>query len=366
MAIAPAVKQLIPTSDITWDNLGNAFATPEQEKALAYPPAKLTYIEVEGVQSLSYSKLNTLYECPRKFQLRELEGRRSFTPTAHTAFGHAYGAGVQTFLQYAPEPLPEYASPDEMLAHAECTHRATALAVASALAAWDTYDITDTDNQGIKGFYDAVRGIRIFIAQANLILDQYKLHTFTCADGSTKPAVELLVYIEVTEGYSYQMHIDAVLEDRLTGALCVLEIKTGSRAFTSSDYENSSQTMGYCVSMQAHGLLSDRQVEHKAIYLCYNAKDMQMQLFEFNRSLDVGMEWVATLLLDVQAIETYKEYNLFPRRGGSCRNFNRICEHFTTCSLAVRDTHDGGDSFSSTGIEAADIYITSSKLLALC
>lgn len=362
------IVQRVPTADITWDNFGTVYVTPEQAKKLEYPPAKLTYIQVEGVQSLSYSKLNTLYECPRKFQLRELEGRRSFEPTAHTAFGHAYGAGVQTYLQYAPAPLHPNADLQEAQEHKQQTERATAIAIVAALAAWDTYDITDDAPKGGKSFYDAVRGIRIFIGDtASTILEQYKLHQFVCADGSIKPAVELLCYIEVTEAYSYQMHIDAVLEDRATGALCVLEIKTGSRAFARADYENNSQTMGYCVSLQAYGMLSDIQVEHRALYLCYNASDMVTQTFEFARSLDIGMEWVATLLMDVQTIETYKEFNLFPRRGGSCKNFNRICEQFTTCTLATRAPNDSNDdSFAHAGIELADIVISSDKLLALC
>ena len=352
----------ISTTDpdaITWDNFGAALA-PQHVQVKPYPPAKLTYIRVAGVQSLSYSKLATLHECPRKYQLRELEEQRKFEPTAHTAFGHAYGAGVQTFLQYAPAPLQPNAELDTAQEHHAQTELATAKAMCAALAAWDTYDIDDIDAGNIKGFYDAVRAIRIFIGDSGAILDQYKMWEFS----PTKPAVELLCYIDVTEGYSYQMHIDAVLEDRVTGALCVLEIKTGSRPFERADYENSSQTMGYCVALQAYGLIQDRQVEHRTLYLCYDAKNMNTQIFEFNRSLDVGMEWVVSLLLDIRSIETYKEYELFPRRGSACRNFNRKCEHFSTCTLAVRQPV-ADDSFSHTGIEAADMYITSDMLLAL-
>ena len=87
-----------PDWDVPWAEVGLPPAGAPK------PPKRLGYVAQEGVIALSYSRLNTLYSCPRKFQLSELMGRKSFSPTMHTAFGHAYGAGVQTFLQYAPSP----------------------------------------------------------------------------------------------------------------------------------------------------------------------------------------------------------------------------------------------------------------------
>lgn len=316
-----------------------------------YPPAKLAYIEEDGVLGLSYSKLSMLHTCPRKFFLKNIEAQGSHNPNIHLAYGHAYGAGVQTYLHYA-----------SMDSSPKGLERALKYACCMAFASWDMYDIDEVLEASNKSFNTVIRALRIFALDAAQLLEDYTIFMFTDKHGKEKAANELLVYVELTEGYSYQMHIDCVLQHKQTKQLAVVEIKTGSRPFERSDYQNSAQSMGYCVALQAAFGLD--QVQHTTIYICHNSKECDTTIFVFERGLDIGMEWAATTLLDVQAIETYKAQEFWPRRGENCKAFNRTCEFFGTCHMQQYRTQQEG-SYSKLGKDAADILVSSEQILAL-
>lgn len=323
------------------------------EPAKPYAPARLAYIAEEGVVGLSYSKLSTLHSCPRKFFLKNIEDTGQHKPNIHFAYGHAYGAGVQTYLHYA-----------SMNSSPQGLQRALHYALVMAMASWDMYDLDAEDERSCKSFAQVVRAIRIFAIDAAQLLDEYTIYMFVDKHGNEKAANELLVYVELTEGYSYQMHIDCVLQHRETGQLAVVEVKTGSRPFERSDYQNSSQSMGYCVALQA--AFGADQVQHTTIYICHNSKDCDTTIFVFDRGLDIGMEWAASTLLDVQAIETYKEQGFWPRRGASCKEYGRTCEFFGTCHMQqYRTEANKRGSYEALGKDAADIIVTSEQILAL-
>jgi len=318
---------------------GTGEATP------ANPPAKLGYIAVEGVTNLSYSKRNSLHKCPRYFHLKEDKHLGSFRPNAHTAFGHAYGAGVQTFFLYA-----------DKLGHAEAEKRA----VVAALAFWDTYNIYDADPKEIKTLWAAVMAVRKFCREDGLLLlEDYKLarHPHT-----GKALVELLYYIHIGDSYADQGHIDLVLENRVTGELLVVEVKTGSAEFSDADWANSAQTIGYNVVLQAYGAMSKQQVAYHVLYLCYDAKNCALQQFHFSRSLAERAEWVASLMLDVQLIEMYKSGGVWPKRGTQCRQYKRNCEFYGTCDL-TRLAPPSDVTYAGLPIEAADFVTSVEELI---
>lgn len=316
--------------------------------ACAPAPAirKLPYVVEPGTVVLSYSKLNTLYECPRKFQLAELLGLRAFLPSAHTAFGHSFGAGVQEYL------VARCKGHDLELARG--------IAICAAVAAWDMPDLWAQDKRGIKSIERALLAIDRFIEMyADRILDDY-----TVAIVGDKYAVELLCYLRINERYNYQGHIDLVLQDRCTEELVVLEIKTGSRAFNSSDWANSPQALGYNCMLQAHGAMSGTQTAYRVLYLFYDAYGMDFTLHPFEKPATVRAEWLTSLLLDVQSIEMYESNALFPKRGNSCNNFNRNCEYFGTCDLTQHHhaaPHEG--AYESLPLSAVDVYLDAEALL---
>lgn len=328
----------------SWDNLASA--------AKPYPPARLRYIQVADVTGLSYSKLSMLHECPRKYHLQNNENRGGFTPNIHLAFGHAYGAGVQTYIHY------HHVYEGQLNGQQLALERA----IVAALAAWDMYDLNDYDINSGKDFGSVVQAIKIFAIDSVQLLQDYSIYMMPLPDGTTKAANELLVYVQLTDSYSFQMHIDTVLQDRVTGELAVLEVKTGSRPFEQSDYSNSAQSMGYCVALQAKFGLN--KVQHKSIYVCYDSKKRDTYIFEFVRDLSIGMEWAATTMLDVEQIERYRENDFWPRRGQSCKSFNRPCKFFGNCNL-MQYAQPALTSYEADGIEAADIVVASEQILAL-
>lgn len=320
--------------------------TPAKPEAA---PKRLGYVKIPGVQDLSYSKLNTLHSCPRKFRLAELEGRKQFSPSAHTAFGHAYGAGVQEFIRYYDQLGPE---------------RAQQRAVVAALAAWDTFDLDDADAKGIKSFWKATQAVALWCVQEGArLMEDWELAVLDI-NGRVVDGIELQFYIRIGERFSYQGHIDLVLRNRHTGELCVLEVKTVSRPSAQSDWANSSQTIGYNVLLQAMGALHDEQVSYNVRYLVYNASAQETTEFQFSRSLAERSEWVTSLLTDVRQMELYSELGIWPKRGGSCRAFFRDCEFFGTCDLSyIAHGEPELGTYEATPLEDVDFVIDIEQLL---
>lgn len=353
-----------PDWDAAWSDIGKAPAGAPK------PPKKLGYVAQEGVIGLSYSRLNTLYTCPRKFQLSELMGRKSFSPTMHTAFGHAYGAGVQTFLQYAPSPpaLEQYEGIDpdwDATLYEQKLERAKQRAVVAAVAAWDMYSLdpeATTASMAKKSIWEAIQAVSTFCEQeAPALLEEWELAYLP----SGKPMIELMFYIQAGR-YSYQGHIDIVLRHRHTRELCVFEIKTGSKPASQADWANSSQTLGYNVVLQAFGLTELTQPAYYVKYLCYDVSGRTMQIMEFTKSPAERVEWIASILMDMQQMDLYAEHGIWPKRGGSCMEWFRPCEHFMTCDLStatIAPPEQG--SYESMSLDEVDLVLTLEQLLEL-
>lgn len=318
----------------------------------ANAPAKLGYIKLPGVLDLSFSKRNSLHKCPRYFHLREHKHMGNFQPNAHTAFGHAFGAGVQEFFLWLAR--------GEEAGRPDAAEAAKKRAVAATLAWWDTYNIYDADTREIKTLWEAALAVEKFcMFDGAKLAEEYKLayHPTT-----GKPLIELLYYIRIGDRYSDQGHIDLVLQNRVTDELVVFEVKTGSSEFSDADWANSAQTIGYNVVLQHFGAMSGEQTAFHVHYLCYNAKDRELQQFRFSRSLAERAEWLASLMLDVQLIESYEQSGVWPKRGSNCRQYKRNCEFYGTCDL-TRLSAPSDASYAGLPLEAADFVCSIEELL---
>jgi hypothetical protein len=319
--------------------------------APAGQPKRLGYVRIPGVVNLSFSKLSTFYTCPRKYMLGELEGMRKFNPSAHTAFGHSYGAGIQ-----------EYARWVDKLGHDKAVQRA----VVGALAAWDTYSLDDVDAKGIKSFWRCTQAVALWCErEGRRLLEVYELANLEL-NGRTVPGIELEFYVHIGEHYNFQGHIDLVLRHRQTGELCVVEIKTMSKPPAPADWANSAQTIGYNVVLQGVGAMAAEQVAYHVLYLCYDASAMELTELPFSRSLAERSEWVTSLLADVQQMEMYKELGVWPKRGSQCMNYKRACEFFGICDLShtARSAPDIG-SYEDRALEDVHFVTRIEDLLEL-
>lgn len=304
------------------------------------------YVEPDGVV-LSYSKLGILHTCPREFQLGELQGLKAFMPSAHTAYGHAVGAGVQEYLVARTKGY-------------DCEH-SLAIATVAAMAAWDMPSLWESDKRGIKTIERAMLALQRFAA----FLGERLLQQYTVPQFAGKFAVELFFVLRLTEAYTYQGHIDLVLQDRETGELVVLEIKTGSGAFDVADWANSSQALGYNCVLQAYGTISSAQAAYHVLYLYYDAAGLDWTLQPFSKPAAVRAEWLTSMLLDVQTIETYRQTELFPKRGSQCKRFGRTCSFFGTCDLTHQPTHrlPTEGAYESISETAVDIWVSADAVL---
>lgn len=275
---------------------------------------RLGYVKIPGVINLSFSRLSVLHSCPRKFFLREVavEGVVR-NDTVHTAFGSAFGAGIQELLRTG----------------------SLERALLFAFSHW-SLDLDEQDYKSNKSVWTALRGVELFYLH---YLPGLQEEGFELAYLDGKPCIELFYLIKFKDRYNHQGHIDIVLYNRKTNKLVVLEIKTTSRASHPADWQNSEQTLGYSVVLDSvaeqYGIGVGFEVEYLIYNPSINLSDEESNWgftnYTFVKSGQTKADYLLDTMMDVQQIETYFENRFFPKRGNACRAFNRVCEYFGQC-----------------------------------
>lgn len=332
-------------------DLDSALDSPitSQKSGISDGSGKLNYVRIPGVIDLSYSRRQTLNSCPRKFLLREIHQRTEHVPTAHTAYGHAFAAGVQNFL----------------------VHKDEELAVIATLAAWNA-DFDEEIPRDKKSIFWAVHKVRLFINNIYPLHFKGKWEVARLNDG--RPAVELFYYIHIDGSHSMQGHIDVVLQSVEDSRLCVLEVKTGTRETNEANWANSDQTLGYNFVLDGVAQRENLRNRYNVIYLFAQSTDHALEggesgfgftLYNFPKSPKSRADYVSTLLLDIARIQLYKEHNFWPKNGNSCRSFNRNCEFFGTCDLQSMQADGRTETYEAVGLDEVDYEFTLDELLAI-
>lgn len=303
-------------------------------------PKKLEYVFREGVRSLSYSRLQTFYSCPRKFHLGELRGAKGFNPTIHTAFGHAYAMGIQTYLHLRSTRSHEVA---------------LARSFVSAIAAYDYPGIFEEESASKKSLWFALIGVEAFATQAAPgILEEFEVAVI-----NGKPAIELFFLLQIDEETDYQGHIDLILKHRVTGELFILEIKTKGGDTSPADWANSFQTLGYNAILHT---VVPGGTNLNVLYIVYNTKQMTVSTMSFVKSSAHRAEFITSLLLDVNQMREYDKHNYWPKRGGSCTSWGKACHLFGVC-----DNEYSGmsvpEAYESVPIDNVDFVIHIDQML---
>lgn len=268
--------------------------------------------QVHALKYMSYSFNETLYTCPRRFELDKLLGRNE-EDSATFAFGKAVGAGTQKYME--TESLE--------------------LAIWEAFKTW-TIDLDDTSEEGSKKtFWFACAAIDSFKLIRQGELRKWKLMTLP----SGRPASELSFCVDLGDGFGYFGHVDAALQHIDTGALAVFEGKTTK--FTSIDessYKNSNQGVGYSLVLDsiAVQLGIPEGSNYSVFYPVYKTSSMAWEFFPFAKSYTMRADFIQSLLMDKQTIQMYLQNEKFPKRGSGCYNFFRRCAHFDICDMSNR------------------------------
>lgn len=330
------------------DRLDNISVGPGNWKKLASQTTDKDYrVIVSYDNCTSYSQTQDLHACPRRYQLIKSDAKQ-ISSTGYVqqenldfAYGHSVGAGVQTLI---------------------ATGSITA-GLFAGFVSWKADYFADADDIAAK-FGKRTRKNKS-LAFAQLAIEKFHAQGLandweiaTLSDGS--PAVEIAFVVDFENGYKHYGHIDLLLCNKVTGKIAVWELKT--TGFTDVDeaaYANSSQALSYGVVLDA--IYPDLS-EYDVIYAVYSSVSMEWQVIPFSKSLTQKMEWVQDVLLDHSAIKTYRSLNFFPKRGESCKDFNRRCKYFGTCDLTSHVQYI--DLPTEREAENVNYKITLSEILA--
>lgn len=268
----------------------------------------------ERLKTLSHSYRLELHSCPRKFQLNRLRAKQeSPDPTAAInqnitfAFGHVVGEGIQ----YVLEGLPLE----------ECIWK--------MFLGWHA-DLEDRNEKQNKSFYMAVAAIQKFHhIRSHGFLDDFELAEF-----NGRKAIELSFQIHLPDGFIMRGSCDAVLRNKNTGEVLVLECKTSSASNVNpAEWKNASQGLGYSVVLDH---VFPDITSYKVMYLIYGTKSMDFTPLPFVKSYLQRAQWIQELLLDVEMIKLYENTGVYPMHGESCYSWYRECEYLNTCTLSTK------------------------------
>lgn len=254
----------------------------------------------------SYSMLSELHSCPRKFQLIKARAASGGEQANNVdfAYGHAVGSGVQAWLSSGGDMNT---------------------AILNAMMAWRLPYEASIDKKR-KSIWNAVLAVQKYAIFHDEYL--YDWQVWTTPDG--KPAIELSISIDFENGYKHYIHIDVILEHKITGKLAVQENKTsGFKSVEEAIYANSSQALSYAVVVDM--LRADTSYE--VFYSVYSSTDREWSLLPFTKHTSLKAEWIMDAKLDHAALSTYQSIGFYPKRGESCYNFMRRCEFFGICNL---------------------------------
>lgn len=262
------------------------------------------------IRQLSYSSMLTLHSCPRKFQLYRLRTthrtEESVKSTVTFAYGHIVGEAIQLALENKTE--------SEI--------------VWKMFLGWHT-DLFHEDPKLNKSFFSAVIAIRRFLAlRESGFLKEYDLVYY-----NGKPACELSFSVIFPDGFRLRGFVDAVLRNRDTGKVVVLECKTtGSATVNPATYKNSAQAIGYSIVLDS---IFPELNSYEVLYLIYNTKSGEYLPIPFQKTYLQRALWIRELLLDIETIKMYEEAEVYPMHGESCYSFFRECEYLNVCQLST-------------------------------
>ena len=260
---------------------------------------------------LSDSTLGLLRSCDRLFQIERLLDTIPIVNTPHAApiRGTAFGVGVQTYM---------------------ITGDMDKATIACWLAYWPVVE---------ERYISCNRTLNnLWCAQDELdkLRRRYKVARF-----NGKDAAELSFRLDIDEHWFYVGYIDLVLYDTEDKIYVILEVKT--TGYNLHDlkpvYKNSGQALGYSIVLDR--ITGEDQSKYGVLYFVCRDKGAEwvpdIYVFPFTKTLLDRYNWFISLGIDVERISRMLEIGVFPMRGSACVRYNKVCQHFGTCSITQAD-----------------------------
>lgn len=260
--------------------------------------------------NLSYSSLELLHKCPRKFELDKMlfAGGENISASPDLVAGHAFGSGLQEWYKT----------------------KSVDAAVWAAYQQWFPHLAVDFDHAK-KTFWRVVKHLEKWPATHEEKMGDWDLFWFEDADGNPFPACELGFKVILSDSYTYRGFIDLVLYNAKTDEFAVGEIKTDGMNPTSVvKYANSFQGSSYNAVLQKIIGRPIRDVK----YMIAEFPGGGQQVFDLVKSPSQKLNWLTSLGFDTQMLESFRLHKHFPMRGASCMDFFRPCKYFGLCELS--------------------------------
>lgn len=302
----------------------------------------------------SYSLLSNLHKCPRLFELEKLQANSEVLVidgevNLDFAYGHAVGAGIQT-----------YAATGNLMA-------AQFAGFLAWRAPWDAEKFDKRGNSTGKSLHHAMFAIEKFSYFWEQELSEWEVLKI---DGVNATELAFAVDFQQTPIPFYHFgHIDTILRHKTRNVLAVWEGKTtGLENVDEATYANSSQALGYGVVVDRIAqLIGADGTEYEVFYIVYSSKSREFKLLPFGKTRTQRAEWLQDVLLDHSALATYQRIGFYPKRGESCINqWGRKCHWFGQCQMSNELLFPGvspSELGDINGVEALDYTFKLSELI---
>lgn len=262
------------------------------------------------LNGLSYSGLQSHASCQMRWALRKLNAAPRLD-TIHTGYGKAFGEGVQAIM----------------------SGKSWEQVIWAAFLAWP-FPVDMDGSKDNKGFFNCMRALELFSQLWELgYAGNYDLAMIPDPKtGELLPACELGFKILLPNGYYYIGYVDAVLIDKSTGQLVVLELKTTNAKYVKEEtYKNSRQALGYAVVLDAIAkALSLDRTSYTVLYLVFMTMNEEFVPMPFIKSYRQRARFIKELVMEATMIAFERENKHFIR-SGNCVGFGTVCEFFGMC-----------------------------------
>lgn len=325
-AVFAKLDELFVNVSATSIDTGVNSAALAESKRISVSTSSKTYRKlIASENATSYSKLAQLHSCPRKYELDQLEANSkssgieieedAATINLDFAFGHAVGAGIQTYATTRSLVASQFA------------------AFIAWKAPWEAEKLDKRSGEATKSLTLAEIAVEKFGYFYEQALGDWEVAVLP----SGKPAVELSFAIDMGNGFFHFGHVDVVLRHKVLNKLAVWEGKTtGFESIDEAIYANSNQALGYSVVVDAiAGLLGAVGGDYEVLYVVYSSSTRNFSLLPFGKSRTQRAEWLQDLLLDQASLGQYQKLNFYPKRGESCYSysFRSRCKWFGNCTM---------------------------------
>lgn len=273
------------------------------------------YLEV------SYSSLNLLDSCMRKFEFNKLYPRRPRDPDQFAAdVGTCLHRGYQDFLANQDEDraiwemmqsypyLSEFSQRDDYRSLEACISTLVEMCHEADMTEWEVMTIRKPDGE---------------VVPAVEVPFELRLNGIVLPDG---------------RGVAFTGFMDAAMRHKGHGKVRTLDVKTHRRQMedATAKYRFDSQQVPYGICLEH--IQGNAVEEFEVLYLdCFvDLVNPRINLYPFLKDSTDLQEWLINTVLGAQRIQRAMEMDYFPRTNGGCMNWNRPCYFLDVCQTRDR------------------------------